>query len=100
MLLIQKRAYHPRLVWRRASFDTIATMKTLLALRTRRQSRYHRALADRGPVLWLARRTNRRSLRTPLGNRQALGRRLTRRVWVYLRGLDLISQSRHSDCFK
>ena len=30
-----------------------------------------------GKGIWLARRSDRRSLRTPLGNRQALGRRLT-----------------------
>src|SRR6266568_7796070 len=62
-----------------AEFRGGATVRMLMIVadpgchfRTRRQSRSHRGLARRGQRIWLARRTNRRSLRTP-GNRQAFG---------------------------
>jgi len=44
-------------------------------VRTGRRGRRHRGLARRKPV-WLALRANRRSVWTPLGNRQALVRTL------------------------
>jgi hypothetical protein len=67
--------FRPRVPWRRLCADGDDRERSGCRFRTGHHSRSHRRMARQQPVR-LAFGTNCRSVRTPLGNRQAFGRRL------------------------